>query len=150
MSPEPPSAVASLTMSRPTGRPIAAGLAWTAVCGASSSIVAVLALALVSPARGAGTQTAATATLSNVWWCAFAVFVPVLLAARRSLLMALPAVVVAAAPQFLAATVGLSRIRADDGLEALIYLVPACMTALFLLGALVGGILRVVDLRSSS
>jgi len=149
MSPEPPSAAPSRYTARSTARPIAAGLTWTAVCGASSSIVAVLALALVSPAVGAGTQTTATSTLSNVWWCAFAVSVPVLLAARRSLLMALPAVVVAAAPQFWAATVGLSRIRADDGLEALIYLVPACMTALFLLGALVGGILRVLDLRSS-
>jgi hypothetical protein len=137
---------APLSTTRP-GRPVVSGLAWTGVTALASVVVALLAVELVGPRVKAGGVPASVATLSDLWWAGYLVVAPVLLAARRSLLMALPAVAVAAVPQFWAATVGLDRIAADDGLEALIYLVPLMMTGLFLTGAVIGAVLRVLELR---
>ncbi len=131
-------------------RPVVAGLAWTGVTLAASVAVAVLAVRLVDPAVRAGDQPASVSTLSNLWFAAALLFLPVLLAAHRSLLTALPAVAVAAVPQFWAASVGLERIRPDDGLEALIYLVPLTMTGLFLVGAVLGGLARALALRDAA
>ncbi len=50
-------------------------------------------------------------------------------------------------PQFEVATIGINRMVADDGLEALLYLLPIGMTVLCLGAALIGGVVRVVELR---
>jgi hypothetical protein len=84
----------------------------------------------------------------DVWWMlAHLLCVPVFLVARRSALLALPAVAVAMVPQFYVATAGLDRMRIDDGPEALLSLVPDEMTALCLVAAPVGTGLRLHELH---
>ena len=72
---------------------------------------------------------------------------PVYLVARRSVLLALPAVAIAVVPQFEVATIGIDRMVGDDGLEALLYLLPIGMTVLCLGAALIGGVVRLVETR---
>jgi hypothetical protein len=125
-------------------------LAWLAVTAAASVIIAALSVQLVSPQVRAGGQPSSVDTLSDWWYAAFLLFVPVAMVARRSAWLALPAVAVAVVPQFEVATIGIERMVADDGLEALLYLFPMAMTALCLVAALVGGLVRLVEFRSQS
>ena len=122
-------------------------LAWLAVTAAASMVIAVLSVQLVSPAVRAGGQPASVDTTSDVWWLGFLLFVPVYLVARWSAWLALPAVAVAVVPQFEVATIGIDRMIGDDGLEALLYLLPIGMTVLCLGAALVGGLVRLVEVR---
>ncbi len=125
----------------------ARALLWTAVTALSTTAVGAMAVLLVSPEVRAGGQPASVATVNYLWWVGLLLCVPVYLASRRSVLLALPAVAVATVPQFAVATIGLNRMVADDGLEALIYVVPVLMTLACLLGALLGVVLRLVELR---
>ncbi len=123
-------------------------LAWLAVTAAASLVIAVLSVQLVSPAVQAGGQPASVDTTSDVWWLGFLLFVPVYFVARWSAWLALPAVAVAVVPQFEVATIGIDRMIGDDGLEALLYVLPIGMTVLCLGAALVGGLVRLVEVRS--
>jgi hypothetical protein len=123
-------------------------LAWLAVTATASVAIAVASVQLVSPQVRAGGQPASVDTLSNLWWLGFLLFVPGYLVARRSAWLALPAVAVASVPQFVAAEIGIDRMVADDGLEALLYVLPFAMTALCLVAALIGGLVRMVEVRS--
>lgn len=122
-------------------------LAWLAVTAVATTVIGLVAVEGVSDAVRAGGQSVDVQTLNPIWDAGNLLCVPVFLVARRSALLALPAVAVAVVPQFFVATTGLNRIDGDDGLEALIYLVPIMMTLLSLGGALVGGVIRVVGLR---
>jgi hypothetical protein len=122
-------------------------LIWLAVTAAATMVIAVLSVQLVSPQVRAGGQPSSVDTLSDAWWLGFLLFLPVYLVARRSVLLALPAVAIAVVPQFEVATIGIDRMVADDGLEALLYLLPIGMTVLCLGAALVGGVVRVVETR---
>ena len=55
----------------------------------------------------------------------------------------------AAVPQFVVATVGPGRVGSRTGLEELVYLVPILITLGYLTAALVGGIVRAVEIRRS-
>jgi hypothetical protein len=122
-------------------------LTWLAVTAGASMVIAVLSVQLVSPSVRAGGQPASVATTSDVWWLGFLLFVPVFLVARWSAWLALPAVAVAAVPQFVVANIGIDRMIADDGLEALLYLLPIAMTVLCAVGALVGALVFVIRRR---
>ena len=118
-------------------------LLWLAATAAATLAVALLSVGLVSPQVRAGGQPSSVNTLSDWWYAGFLLFVPVFLVARRSAWLALPAVAVAAVPQFEVARIGIERMIADDGLEALLYLLPIAMTVLCALAALVGGVVSV-------
>jgi hypothetical protein len=122
-------------------------LLWTLVTAVATTVIAYLAIEGVSAEIKRGSQPVDVETLGPAWDAAFLLAVPAYLAARRSALLALPVVAVAMVPQFFVASVGLGRIQGDDGLEALIYLVPMLMTALCLLAALVGTGLRLLELH---
>jgi hypothetical protein len=124
--------------------PVVLGAAWTALTLALAVAVGYVAVAWVGPE--AQRPPAAVSTLSSAWYVAFLLVVPVYVAARRSLLMALPAVAAAAVPQFVVASIGVDRLVADEGLASLVYVVPILMTLGYLLAALVGGTLRAVEL----
>jgi hypothetical protein len=113
----------------------------------ATAAIAVASVELVGPQVRAGGQPASVDTLSNLWWLGFLLFVPVYLVARRSALLALPAVAVAVAPQFAVAGIGIDRMVADDGLEALLYVLPLAMTVLRVVAALTGGLVRLVEVR---
>ena len=123
-------------------------LAWLAVTAVASLVIAFLSVQLVSPQVRAGGQPSSVDTLSDWWYAGFLLFVPVSMAARRSAWMAVPALAVAVVPQFEVATIGIERMVGDDGLETLLYLFPMAMTALCLVAALVGGLVRFVEVRS--
>ena len=132
-------------MRRTRGR---TGAAWVLLTLALSSVVAWAALAL--PSRfDRLLPPAALDPLSSAWYAAFLLCVPVFLASRRSLLMALPAVAAAAVRQVVVAMVGLGRVGSRTGLEELVYLVPALMTLAYLAAALAGGLVRAVEIRRS-
>jgi hypothetical protein len=122
-------------------------LAWLAVTAAATLVVAVLSVQLVSPQVRAGNQPVSVDTLSDWWYAGFLLCVPVFLVARRSAWLALPAVAVAVVPQFEVATIGIERLAGDDGLEALLYLVPIGMTCFCAVAALIGGLVRIVEVR---
>ena len=122
-------------------------LVWLGVTAAATLVVAVLSVQLVSPQVRAGNQPVSVATLSDWWYAGFLLFVPVFMVARRSAWLALPAVAIAVVPQFEVATIGIARIAGDDGLEALLYLLPLGMTAFCLVAALIGGLVRIVEVR---
>ena len=128
--------------------PVRSGAAWTALTLALSVLAAVAALAL-EPRFERLLPPGALAPLSSAWYAAFLLCVPVFLAARRSLLMALPAVAVAAVPQFVAAMVGLERVTSRTGFEELVYVVPILMTLAYLAAAVVGGVVRAVEIHRS-
>ena len=121
--------------------------AWLALTAGATLTVAVLSVELVSPSVRAGGQPASVDTLSDLWWLGFLLFVPVYLVARRSVLLALPAVAIAVMPQFEVARIGIDRMVGDDGLESLLYLLPIGMTVLCLGSAIVGGVVRLVETR---
>ncbi len=52
-------------------------------------------------------------------------------------------------PQFVVAMVGPERVGSRTGLEELVYLVPILMTLAYLAAALVGGLVRAVEIRRS-
>ena len=130
-----------------TQHPMTRALAWTGVTVLATAAIGYAAVQAVAPAVRQGGQPASVSTLSDAWFAAFLLCVPVYLAARRSALLALPVVALAMVPQFVVATIGLDRITADDGLEALIYVVPVLMTLLCLLAAATGVGLRLLELR---
>jgi hypothetical protein len=120
-------------------------LAWLGVTAAATLVVAVLSVQLVSSQVRAGNQPASVDTLSDWWYAGFLLFVPVFLVARRSAWLALPTVAVAVVPQFEVASIAIARLAADDGLEALLYLLPFGMTVLCVVAALVGGLLSITQ-----
>jgi hypothetical protein len=122
-------------------------LLWTLVTAVATTVIAYLAVEGVSAEVKRGSQPASVDTLGPAWSAAYLLAVPVYLAARRSALLALPVVAIAMVPQFLVASVGLDRLRKDDGLEALMYVVPILMTALCLVAAAVGVGLRLYELH---
>jgi hypothetical protein len=125
-------------------------LAWTGVTVLATALIGYAAVEAVSPAVRRGGLPASVSTLSDAWFAAFLLCVPVYLAARRSALLALPVVALATVPQFAVATIGLYRLVADDGLEALIYVVPALVTLLCLLAAATGAAQRLLELRRTA
>lgn|SRR6476661_1705403 len=124
------------------------GAAWALLTLALSLVVAGAALAL-PPRFDRLLPSGALAPLSSAWYAAFLLCVPVFLAARRSLLMALPAVAAAAVPQLVVAMVGLERVGSRTGFEGLVYLVPVLMTLAYLAAALAGGLVRAVEIHRS-
>jgi len=139
------SAVPSAPSRRPAPHPLLSGLAWTLGTLAASVVIGWLTVQMVPAGVRAGGVPASEDTLSDVWWLALLLFLPVCFAARRSAWMALPAVAAAAVPQFLVARLGLDRMVADDGLEVLLFVVPILMTLLFLVGAVLMGTVRAVE-----
>jgi len=75
-----------------------AALAWTAGTAVATGVVALLAVELVSPLVEQGSEPADAPTLGPWWSLGFLLCVPVFLVARRSALLALPAVAVAVVP----------------------------------------------------
>jgi hypothetical protein len=131
----------------PARRRLGRALIWTAVTAVATAAIAWVSIEAVSPGIRRGGQPSSAMTLSYAWYAAYLLCVPVYLAARSSALLALPAVAVAMVPQFFVATVGLDRINPDDGLEALIYLVPILMSMGCLMTALIGAVLRIIEVR---
>ena len=124
------------------------GAAWTLLTLALSLLVAGAAVAL-PPRFDRLLPPGALDPLSSAWYAAFLLCVPVFLAARRSLLMAAPAVAAAAVPQFVVAMVGLDRVGTRTGFAELVYLVPIMMTLAYLAAALAGGLVRAVKIHRS-
>jgi hypothetical protein len=124
------------------------GAAWTLLTLALSLVAAGAAVAL-PPQVDRLLPPGALDPLSSAWYAAFLLCVPVFLAARRSLLMALPAVAAAAVPQVVVAMVGVDRVGSRTGFAELVYLVPILMTLAYLAAALAGGLVRAVELHRS-
>ena len=124
------------------------GAAWALLTLALSLVVAGAALAL-PPRFDRLLPPGALEPLSSAWYAAVLLCVPVFLAARRSLLMALPAVAAAAVPQLVVAMVGLDRVGSRTGFAELVYLVPILMTLAYLAAALAGGVVRAVEIHRS-
>ncbi len=122
-------------------------LAWILGTAVATAVVALLAVEAVSPLVRQGSQPADAPTLSPWWALGFLLCVPVFLAARRSALLALPAVAVAVVPQFYVATAGIERMRGDLSFAGLVYLWPIGMTALCLLAAALGTGMRLHELH---
>ena len=127
---------------------VSTGAAWTLVTLALSLLVAGAAVAL-PPRFDRLLPPGALDPLSSAWYAAFLLCVPVFLAARRSLLMAAPAVAAAAVPQFVVAMVGLDRVGTRTGFAELVYLVPILMTLAYLAAVLAGGLVRAVEIHRS-
>jgi hypothetical protein len=125
-----------------------AALAWTVVTAGATAAIALLAVEAVSPLVEQGTQPADAPTLSPWWALGFLLCLPVFMVARRSALLALPAVAVAGVPQFYVATAGVERMRGDVSFAGLTYLSPIGMTALCLLAAAIGTGLRLHELHA--
>ena len=128
--------------------PVRTGAAWVLLTLALSLVVAGAAVAL-PPRFDRLLPPGALDPLSSAWYAAFLLCAPVFLAARRSLLMTLPAVTAAAVPQFVVAMVGLERVGSRTGFAELVYLVPILMTLTYLAAALVGGVVRAVEIHRS-
>ena len=124
------------------------GVVFTLLTLALSLVVAGAAVAL-PPRFDRLLPPGALDPLSSAWYAAFLLCVPVFLAARRSLLMAVPAVAAAAVPQFVVAMVGLQRVGSRTGFAELVYLVPILMILAYLAAALAGGLVRAVEIHRS-
>ena len=124
------------------------GAAWVLLTLALSLVVAGAAVAL-PPGFDRLLPPGALDPLSSAWYAAFLLCVPVFLAARRSLWMALPAAAAAAVPQLVVAMVGVERVGSRTGFEELVYIVPMLMTSAYLAAALAGGLVRAVEIHRS-